>query len=230
MSLSWQRLAILTRMRIGKQFRKILLRRQHTLPAQATGNPDLNSDVTPDLIALLKRGIDDPVKLARALSITPAEVCEGIADLEARRIKPVLTPGQKLRAKSREKMAEMVHDGTSVSDVAKMFGKVPEVVRAACRMHGVEIPKAGNSGKQEPRTLPIIARLIESIADEIAANPNEKPGKVGRPAGAESAIAKEVGVSSQFVYAVKRRAEAAGIFAAVERVRNAKRASGETED
>lgn len=183
------------------------------------------------LIPLLKRGIDEPAKLGRILGITADEVREEIEVLRTNSALPILTPGQRERAKIKLAVAEAIKSGADIAATAAKFNKSTAFVRAACRLHGIEVPEAEQgTGGQKTRVYSIIAALIEIAADEILAKADGRDvdGRTGRRLGVKSLITlgKEIGVSHEWISKVRERAEKAGIFAAVEKVRRAAVASG----
>lgn len=168
-----------------------------------------------DVIGMLQQG-QSPEEIAQQLR-RPLKSIERIRQTAIESLTLVeRTPGQIARAQRNKAMADAVRRGKSVAEVAAEFGKTIVTVRAACAKHGVEIV----SNEPVVGMLPVVAKLIEALADEVIAKRQGKPvdGRTGRRGKSQREIGRELGVSGQFVDDVQRRAEEAGVFAAVDKV------------
>ena len=93
---------------------------------------------------------------------------------------------RKQRRERRKRLAQAVRSGQKVDSVAKEYGLSEQMVRRACREFGVKPPSLAKKTH-----LAVVARLLK--------------GK------REVAVAEELGVSPQYVSAVKHRARQAGV-------------------
>lgn len=106
---------------------------------------------------------------------------------------------QRKRAQRRKALAEDVRRGASVRAVAEKRGVSADLVRSACREHGVQprsSRKIGVNEKPVHKLLQIIAGLLSGYTLE----------KIGRDAG----------ITRQRVSQIKQRVVEAGIYAAVQ--------------
>lgn len=159
-----------------------------------------NSASELQIIAKLNSGIT-PEATAKIFDITLSEVhsvCDRAEKAGALRLADSRLSGEK-RKERRKEIAKAVKSGRSIGDVAKEFGVSRVTAVNACHEFGIELNSDESPARSmKPKTFEMLAALI--AAEE-----------------SDTAIAERFGVSRQLVHQTRKRAQTAGVFAAIEK-------------